>query len=126
VLASPSTTRGSGPSQVAYEKRTKHGDDLENTKLIPSIPPNYIFPLAGTVNHDSIPRDFEYTLVTAYLPKGIQIGKPESDKIMTLKISEFNLGDRKNFDMLYPYRYMTIKKENKSKIIPQPWTMDLT
>jgi hypothetical protein len=76
------------------------------------------------VNRDSIPRDFECTLVTVYLPKGIQIGKPQSDKIMTLKINEFNLGDSKNFEMLYPHRYMTSKKEKKSKIILQPWTMD--
>jgi hypothetical protein len=125
VPGSPSTAHGFGPSQDAYEKITKHGDDLANAKLIPSILPNYILPLAGTVNRDSIPRDFEYTLVTAYLPKGIQIGKPQSNKIMTLNINEFKLGDSKNFEMLYPHRYMTSKKEKKSKIIPQPWPMDL-
>jgi hypothetical protein len=46
VQASPSTTRGSGPSRVVAEKRTKHRDDLENVKLIPSILPDYIPPLA--------------------------------------------------------------------------------
>jgi hypothetical protein len=30
VQASPSTARGSRPSRVADEKRTKHRDDLEN------------------------------------------------------------------------------------------------
>jgi hypothetical protein len=125
VPASPSTAHRFRPSQDAYEKITKHGDDLANAKLIPSTLPNYILPLASAMNRDSIPRDFEYTLVTAYLPKGIQTGKPQSDKIMTLKIKEFNLGDSKNFKMLYPHRYMTSKKEKKSNIIPQPWTMDL-
>jgi hypothetical protein len=39
VQASPSTARGSGPSQAVTEKRTKHRDDLENVKLIhPSYP----------------------------------------------------------------------------------------
>jgi hypothetical protein len=53
------------------EKRRKHRDDLENAKLIPSILPNYIPPLAGTVSRDSVLRDFDYTLITTYLPKGI-------------------------------------------------------
>jgi Ni,Fe-hydrogenase III large subunit len=39
VQASPSTARGSGPSRVVTEKRTKHRDDLENVKLIPTILP---------------------------------------------------------------------------------------
>jgi hypothetical protein len=71
LQASPSTTRGSGPSRIAAEKRTKHRDDLTNTKLISTILPDYIPPLAGAVSRDSVPRDFEYTLVTVYLPKGI-------------------------------------------------------
>jgi hypothetical protein len=76
VQASPSTACISGPSRAADEKITKHRDDLVNTKLIPSILPDYIPPLAGAVNRDSVPRDFDYTLVTLYLPKGICIGKP--------------------------------------------------
>jgi hypothetical protein len=96
-----------------------------NEKLIPSILPNYIPPLAGAVNHDSVPREFDYTLVTVYLLKGIHTGKPQLDKIMTLNISDFNLGDRKKFNMLAPHRYLTRMKGKKSRIIPQPWTMDL-
>jgi hypothetical protein len=76
VQASPSTARGSGPSRAATEKRTKHRDDLENVKLIPSILPNYIPPLASVVSRDSVPRDFDYTIITAYLPKGIQAVRP--------------------------------------------------
>jgi hypothetical protein len=53
------------------EKRRKHCDDLENAKQIPSVFPNYIPPLDGAVSCDSVPQDFEYTLITAYLPKGI-------------------------------------------------------
>ena len=81
--------------------------------------------MAGTVNRDSVPRDFDYTLVTAYLLKGIRTGKPQLNKIMTLNINDFNLGDRKNFNMLAPHRYLTRTKGKKSRIIPQPWTMDL-
>jgi hypothetical protein len=125
VQASSSTARESGPSRAAVEKKNKHRDDLENTKLIPSILPNYIPPLVSAVNRDSVPRDFDYTLVTAYLPKGIRTCKPQLDKIMTLKINNFNLGYRNNFSMLTPHRYLTRMKGKKSRIIPQSWTMDL-
>jgi hypothetical protein len=71
VQTSPSTAHGSGPSQPTAEKRTKHIYDLANAKLIPTILSNYIPPLAGAVSCDSVPRDFYYTMVIAYLPKGI-------------------------------------------------------
>jgi hypothetical protein len=77
LQSSPSTAHVSGPSRPLVEKRTKHKDDLENVKLIPSILPKYIPPLAGTVNHHSVPRDFEYTMVTLYLPKGIHPARIE-------------------------------------------------
>jgi hypothetical protein len=125
VQASPSTARGSGPSRAAAEKRTKHRDDLVNVKLIPTILPDYIPPLAGAVSRDSVPRDFDYTLVTAYLPKGIRAVRTQQDKIATLKFNDFNLGDRKNHSMLAPHRYLTRTKGKNSKIIPQPWTMNL-
>jgi hypothetical protein len=125
VQASPLTSRGSGPSRPAAEKRTKHRDDLENVKLILTILPNYIPPLAGAVSRDSVPRDFDYTLVTAYVPKGIHAVRAQQDKIATLKFNDFNLGDHKNHSILSPYKYLTRKKGKKSKIIPQPWTMNL-
>jgi hypothetical protein len=40
VQASPSTTRVARPSKPSTEKRTKHKDDLENEKLIPTILPD--------------------------------------------------------------------------------------
>jgi hypothetical protein len=64
-------------------------------------------------------------LVTAYLLKGIRTGKPQMDNIMKVKINDFNLVDRKNFSMIAPHRYLTRMKGKKSRIIPQPWTMDL-
>jgi hypothetical protein len=70
LLASLSTAL-SGPSRPIDEKRTKHRDDLMNAKLILSILPTYLPPLSGTINRDSVPRDFEYELVTVDLPKGI-------------------------------------------------------
>jgi hypothetical protein len=45
-------------------------DDLANAKQISTILPTYIPPLSGVVNCDNVPRDFEYALVTTYLPKG--------------------------------------------------------
>jgi hypothetical protein len=77
------------------------------------------------VSRDSVPRDFEYTMVTAYLPKGIHAVRAQQDKITTLKFNDFNLGDRKNHSMLTPYKYLTRMKGKNSKIIPQPWTMNL-
>jgi hypothetical protein len=125
VQASISIARGSGPSQVVTEKRTKHRDDLENAKLIPTILPDYIPPLADAVSRDSVPRDFEYTMVTAYLSKGIRAVRAQQDKITMLKFNTFNLGDRKNHSMLTPYKYLTRTKAKNSKIIPQPWMMNL-
>jgi hypothetical protein len=96
-----------------------------NVKLIPSILPDYIPPLAGAVSHDSVPRDFDYTVITAYLPKGIRAVRPQLERILMLKISDYNLGDHKIYGMLTPYKYLTKTKGKKSKIIPQPWTMDI-
>jgi hypothetical protein len=67
--------------------------------------------------------DFDYTLVTAYLPKGIRAVRTQLDKIMTLKFSDFNLWDHKNHIMLTHHRYLTRMKGTNSRIIPQPWTM---
>ena len=73
-----------------------------------------------------MPRDFEYTLVTVYLPKGVRAVYADQDKIAALKFSDFNLGDRKVYSMLSPYKYLTRTKGKNSKIVPQQWTMNLT
>jgi hypothetical protein len=125
VQASPSTAHGSGPSRAATEKRTKHRDDLANAKLLPSILPKYIPPLAGVVIHDSVPRDFNYTIITAYLPKGICVVRPQLERIPTLNIGDYNLGDRKSYGMLAPHKFLTKTKGKKMNIIPQSWTMNL-
>ena len=96
-----------------------------NTKLILTILPTYIPPLSGVVYRDSVPRDFEYTLVTTYLPKGIRAVRADQDKIATLNFSDFNLGDRKVYNMLAPHKYLTRTKGKNSNIIPQSWTMNL-
>jgi hypothetical protein len=107
------------------EKRTKHRDDLVNENIIPYIHSKYIPPLAGTVSRDSVLRVFDYTVITMYLPKGIRAIKPQLERIPTLNINNYNLGDRNNYGMLAPYKYLTKTKGKKSKIIPQPWTMDI-
>jgi hypothetical protein len=58
VQASSLTSHGARPSRPLAEKRTKHRDDLENLKLISTIFPNYILPLASMVSRASVPRDF--------------------------------------------------------------------
>jgi hypothetical protein len=57
-------------------KKTPH-DDLANAKKIPSVLLEYIPPLAGTVNHDNIPHEFEYMLIIVYIPKGIRVVGPQ-------------------------------------------------
>jgi hypothetical protein len=98
---------------------------LENEKLILTILHDYILPLARAVSRDSVPRDFDYTLVTVYLSKGIRLVKTQQDKTKKLKFSDFNLGDHKNHSMLGPHRYLTRMKGKNSRRIPQPWTMNL-
>jgi hypothetical protein len=87
-------------------------------KLIPTILPDYIPPLVGTVSRDSVPGDFDYTMVTVYLSKGIHVVRAHQDKIATLKFNDFNLGYNKNHSMLAPYKYLTRTKGKNSKIIP--------
>jgi hypothetical protein len=123
--ASLSTARGSRPSRAATEKRTKHRDDLANAKLLLSILPEYGLPLASVVSRDSVPRDFDYTIITVYLPKGIRAVRPQLERIPTLNISNYNLGDRKSYAMITPHKYLTKMKGKKKKIIPQSWMMNL-
>jgi hypothetical protein len=73
LQSSPLTRRRFVPSQTVTEKRSKHPNDLVNAKKIPSVLPDYFPPLDGKVSNDSVPRDFEYTLITVYLLKGICI-----------------------------------------------------
>jgi hypothetical protein len=122
--ASPSTTRAR-PSRPSDEKRTKNRDDLMNAKLILSILPTYLPPLSGTINRDSVPRDFEYALIIAYLLKGIRVVHIDQEKIAALKSSNFNLGDRKFYNMLTPHKYLTRTKGKNSNILPQSWTHNL-
>jgi hypothetical protein len=118
VQASSSTTRGYGPSIAPTKKQRKHRDDLENVKLIPSILPNYIPHLAGVVSCDSFLRDFDYTVITMYLQKGICAVRTQLERIPMLNISDYNLGDHKRYGMLAPHKYLTKTNGKKSKIIP--------
>jgi hypothetical protein len=91
LQASPSTGCRSKCANPATEKRSKHRDDLANAKQIPSILPDYIPPLAGAVNHDNIPWDFEYTLITAYILKGIRVVGTQLGQIPALKNNDLTL-----------------------------------
>jgi hypothetical protein len=118
LRASPSTSRRAESSRPSAEKRTKHIDDLANAKLILSILSDYIPPLAGVVSRDSVPREFEYTMITMYLPKGIHGVRTQQDNITALKFNDFNLRDHKKYSMLAPYKYLTKTKGKNSKLIP--------
>jgi hypothetical protein len=106
VQASPLTAQA-GTSRASEKIRTKHKDDIASAKLVPSILPAYIRPMSGVINKDSVPRDFEYTLVTTYLPKGVRAVHADHEKITTLKFIDFNLGDRKFNSILSLYKYLT-------------------
>jgi hypothetical protein len=96
----------------------KHHDDLMNAKIILSILPDYIPPLAGVVSRDSVLRDFDYKVITAYLLKGICPVITQLERILMLKINEYNPGDRKSYGVLTPHKYLTKNKGKKLNIIP--------
>jgi hypothetical protein len=93
--------------------------------MIPRIFPKYIPPLREIVNRDIVPRDFDYVVVTAYLPKGVCAVHADHEKLTVLKFSDFNLGDHKVYSILSLQKYLTITKGNNPKIIPQQWTHKL-
>jgi hypothetical protein len=81
--------------------------------------------LAGVVSHDSVLCDFEYTLIIAYLWKGIHAVGPQLGLIPTLKINELNLEDRKKYVMLAPHRYLMKTTRKKPKIVSLSWIKDI-
>jgi hypothetical protein len=93
--------------------------------IIPSIFPKYIPPLSGTMNRDTVPRYFDYAMVTAYLPKGVYAVCADHDKLIALQFSDFNLVDRKVYSILAPNKYLTITKGRNPNIVPQQWTHNL-
>jgi hypothetical protein len=125
VQDSPSTARSAGPSRTTTETRTRHRDDIANTKLILHILSVYIPPLSGKINCDSVPRDFEYNLITVYLLKGVRAVRADQDELTALKFSDFNLGDRKTYSMLVLHKYLTKTKGCNPKIVPHSWTQNL-
>jgi hypothetical protein len=107
------------------EKRRKHRSDLANAKQITSILLEYIPPLASVVKCDSIPRDFEYSMFTVYIPKGIHIIGSQLGKIPLLKHNDFNLGDQKNYATLAPHCYLMKTTRKKPHLISKPWIKEL-
>jgi hypothetical protein len=77
-----SLSTGCHSSQTATEKRSKNHADLANAKKILLFLPEYISPWVGAVNHDNIPHNFEYMLITMYIPKGIHIFRPQLGHII--------------------------------------------
>jgi hypothetical protein len=45
--------------------------------------------------------------------------------IPSLKVSDFNLSDRKNYGMLVPDKYLTEMTQKKPKIVPQSWIKEI-
>jgi hypothetical protein len=85
------------------EQRSKNRGDMANVKQILMILLEYIPPLAGTVNRDRIPQDYEYTLFTKYILKGIRIVGSQLGQISLLKNNDFNLVNRNNYTMIAPH-----------------------
>jgi hypothetical protein len=125
IQASPSTAHGAEPSRTTTKTRKKHRDNITNTKIIPRILLTYIPPLSGGINRERVPRDFEYTLITAYLPKGVHAVRVDQYKLTELNFSDFNLNDMKVYSMLSPHKYLTKTKRKNSKIVLQSWTQNL-
>jgi hypothetical protein len=98
---------------------------MENVKKISSVLLDYILPFAGMVSCDTIPCDFEYTLITAYLLKGIRAVRPQLGLIPTLKINDFNLRYQKNYVMLTLHRYLMKTTMKNPKIVPQQWIKEI-
>jgi hypothetical protein len=124
MSASPSTAQAR-PSRPPLERRSKLENNFATMKMIPSIFPKYIPPLIRPVNRDSIPRDFDYAVVTTYLPKRVHAVHVDQEKLTTLKFSDFNLGDRKVYSMIALHKYLTITKGKNPNIVLQQWTHNL-
>jgi hypothetical protein len=119
LQASPSTGHCSGCVNPTTEQRSNQRGDMVNVKQIPSILLDYIPLLAGMVNRDRIPHDYEYILITAYILKGICIVGIQLGQIPLLKNNEFNMGDRKNYVMLTPHRYLMKMTGKKPRLVSQ-------
>jgi len=117
---SPSTERCSSRVNPTTKKQIKHHGDMENVKQISSILPDYIPPLVGMVNHDIIPWDFKYTLITTYILKGIHVVGSQLGQIPLLKNSDFNPRYRRNYVMLVPHRYLTNTTGKKPRLVSHP------
>jgi hypothetical protein len=64
-------------------------------------------------------------LFTAYILKGIRVVGSQLGQIPLLKNNDFNLGDRKNYAMLAPHRYLMKSTGKKPRLISQPWIKGL-
>jgi hypothetical protein len=121
LQASPSIGHRSTCINPVNEERIKNQGDLANAKKISSILPEYIMPMFDAVNHDNIPRYFEYSVFTSYIPKGIRIVGSQLGQIPLLKHSDFNLADQKNYTMLAPRHYLMNTTGKKPHFISHPW-----
>jgi hypothetical protein len=81
--------------------------------------------LTREVNCDNIPWDYEYTLITTYIPNEIRVVGSQLEQIPSLKNNDFNLGDKKNYAMLSPHRYLMKNTGKKPRIISQSWIKEL-
>jgi hypothetical protein len=124
LKSSPSTAHCS--SRTATKKGSKHHNDMANVKKIVLDLPYFILPLVGIVGCDNISRDFEYTLITTYILKGICIVGPQLGQIPALKNNEFNFRDRRNYVMLAPHWYLMKTTRKNLCIVSQLWIKELT
>jgi hypothetical protein len=81
--------------------------------------------LAGVVNHNIIPWDSEYTLITTYTLKGIHVVGSQLGQIPLLKKNDFNIGDGKNYAILMPHRYFMKTTGKKPRIVAKELIKEL-
>jgi len=60
-----------------------------------------------------------------YIPKGIHVVGSQLGQISSLNNNAFNLGERKNYAMLAPHRYLTKTIGKKPRIVGQSWIKEL-
>jgi len=64
-------------------------------------------------------------LIIAYIPKGLRVVGSQLGQISSMKNNDFNLGDRNNYAILSPHRYLKKTIGKKPRLVSQSWIKEL-
>jgi hypothetical protein len=64
-------------------------------------------------------------LIIAYIPKGLRVVGSQLGQISSMKNNDFNLGDRNNYAILAPHRYLKKTIGKKPRLVSQSWIKEL-